>query len=69
MDGARAALIGGCEGNWIAFNCARDLTLPGSPGAPVAFLMYPEGKVAGVRLDCLEPAAFRYRILAREISI
>jgi hypothetical protein len=31
--------------------------------------MYPEGEVAGVRLDCLEPAAFRYRIEAREIPI
>jgi hypothetical protein len=31
--------------------------------------MYPEGRVGGVRLDCLEPAAFRYKILAREISI
>jgi transglutaminase-like putative cysteine protease len=66
---ARAAQIGGCEGNWIAFNCAHDLTLPGSAGAPVGFLVYPEGEVGGVRLDCLEPAAFRYKILAREISI
>lgn len=66
---ARAALIGGCEGNWIAFNCAHDLALPGSAGAPVGFLMYPEGEVGGVRLDCLEPGAFRYKIVAREISI
>jgi transglutaminase-like putative cysteine protease len=66
---ARAALISGCEGNWVAFNCAHDLALPGSAGAPVGFLMYPEGEVGGVRLDCLDPAAFRYKILAREISI
>ena len=66
---AREALIGGCEGNWVAFNCAHDVALPGSSGAPVGFLMYPEGEVAGVRLDCLEPAAFRYRIEAREIPI
>lgn len=65
---ARRALIGGCEGNWIAFNCGHDLSLPGSPGQPVAFLMYPEGEVGGVRLDCLDAAAFRYRIEAREIS-
>jgi hypothetical protein len=31
--------------------------------------MYPEGEVGGVRLDCLEPAAFRYTILAHEILI
>jgi transglutaminase-like putative cysteine protease len=66
---ARKALLGGCEGNWIAFNCAHDVALPGSSGAPVGFLMYPEGEVGGVRLDCLDPAAFRYRIEAREISI
>ncbi len=66
---AREALIGGCEGNWVAFNCAHDVALPGSAGAPVGFLMYPEGEVGGVRLDCLDPGAFRYQILAREISI
>jgi hypothetical protein len=43
--------------------------LPGASSGPVGFLMYPEGEVGGVRLDCLDPAAFRYRIEAREISI
>jgi transglutaminase-like putative cysteine protease len=66
---AREALIGSCEGNWVAFNCAHDVALPGASGGPVGFLMYPEGEVAGLRLDCLDPAAFRYRVEAREISI
>jgi transglutaminase-like putative cysteine protease len=66
---AREALIGACEGNWVAFNCAHDVALPGASGGPVGFLMYPEGEVGGLRLDCLDPAAFRYRIEAREISI
>jgi hypothetical protein len=66
---ARDALIGACEGNWVAFNCAHDLALPGASSGPVGFLMYPEGEVGDVRLDCLDPAAFRYRIEAREISI
>jgi transglutaminase-like putative cysteine protease len=66
---AREALIGACEGNWVAFNCAHDVALSGASGGPVGFLMYPEGEVGGVRLDCLDPAAFRYRIEAREISI
>jgi transglutaminase-like putative cysteine protease len=65
----RAALIGGCEGNWVAFNCAHDVALPGASGGRVGFLMYPEGEVGGRRLDCLDPAAFRYRIEAREISV
>jgi transglutaminase-like putative cysteine protease len=66
---AREALIGSCEGNWVAFNCAHDVALPGASGGPVGFLMYPEGEVGGLRLDCLDPASFRYRIEAREISI
>jgi transglutaminase-like putative cysteine protease len=66
---AREALIGACEGNWIAFNCAHDVALPGASGGPVGFLMYPEGEVGGRRLDCLDPAAFHYRIEARELSI
>jgi transglutaminase-like putative cysteine protease len=66
---AREALIGACEGNWVAFNCAHDVALPGAAGGPVGFLMYPEGEVGGVRLDCLDPAVFHYRIEAREISI
>jgi transglutaminase-like putative cysteine protease len=66
---AREALIGACECNWVAFNCAHDVALPGASGGPAGFLMYPEGEVGGVRLDCLDPAAFRYRIEAREISI
>jgi transglutaminase-like putative cysteine protease len=66
---AREALIGSCEGNWVAFNCAHDVALPGASSRPVGFLMYPEGEVGGRRLDCLDPAAFRYRIEARELSI
>jgi hypothetical protein len=30
--------------------------------------MYPQGEVGGARLNCLDPADFRYRIEAREIS-
>jgi transglutaminase-like putative cysteine protease len=66
---AREALIGSCEGNWVAFNCGHDVVLPGASSGPVGFLMYPEGEVGGRRLDCLDPAAFRYRIEARELSI
>ncbi len=66
---ARQALIGSCEGNWVAFNCAHDVALPGASGGPVGFLMYPAGEVGGVRLDCLDPSAFRYHIEAGEIPI
>ena len=50
---ARQALTDGCEGNWIAFNRAHDVSLPGSAGKAVAFLMYPQGEVGGARLNCL----------------
>ena len=53
--------------NWIAFNDAHDVVLPGSTGKPLPFLMYPQAEVGGVRRDSLEPAAFTYRITSREM--
>jgi transglutaminase-like putative cysteine protease len=64
---ARRALFGGWEGNWIAYNFAHDLALPGAADGPVDFLMYPQAEVGGVRLDPLEPGAFAYTITAREV--
>jgi len=64
---ARAAMFGSWEMNWIAFNDAHDVVLPGSTGKPLPFLMYPHAEVAGVRKDSLEPAAFTYRITAEEV--
>ena len=55
--------------NWLAYNYAHDLALPGSTGAPLAFLMYPQAETAAVRLDCLDPDTFRYTIKSREISL
>jgi transglutaminase-like putative cysteine protease len=66
---ARARLFGAWEMNWLAYNYAHDLKLPGSPGAPVAFLMYPQAETAEMRLDCLDPDTFRYAIRSREISL
>ena len=66
---AREKLFGAWEGNWIAYNDARDVTLPGSSGPTLGFLMYPQAEVASVRLDCLEPDAFKYSIRSREITI
>jgi transglutaminase-like putative cysteine protease len=65
---ARARLFGSWEMNWIAYNFAHDVALPGSTGAPLAFLMYPQGETADGRLDCLNPDAFRYEITSREIT-
>ena len=64
---ARQALFGSWEMNWIAFNDAHDVALPGSAGKPLPFLMYPQAEVGGDRLDSLDPEHFKYTITAREI--
>ncbi|WP_395664643.1 transglutaminase-like domain-containing protein [Methylocella sp.] len=66
---ARAALFGGWEGNWLAYNDGHDLSLPGSRGPKLGFLMYPQAEIAGVRFDCLDPDGFRYVVTAREIDV
>ena len=64
---ARAALFGSWEMNWIAFNDAHDVVLPGAGGKPLPFFMYPQAEAAGVRRDSLDPGRFRYTITAREL--
>ena len=64
-----AGLFGGWEGNWVAFNTAHDLVLPGSAEkGTLPFLMYPQGENAGGRFDSLAPDAFRYTIAAKEVT-
>lgn len=64
----RERLFGAWEMNWLAYNTAHDLALPGSRDATVPFLMYPQGETAAGLLDALDPANFRYRITSRELS-
>jgi transglutaminase-like putative cysteine protease len=64
---ARARLFGSWEMNWIAYNFAQDVVLPGSSGAPVGFLMYPQAETADGRLDCLDPDNFKYEITSEEL--
>ena len=65
---AREKLFGQWEMNYLCFNHAHDLELPGSSGRPLAFLMYPQAETAAGRKDCLDPATFEYRIASREIT-
>ena len=65
---ARDALFGAWEGNWIAYNFAHDVPLPGSENDPVAFLMYPQAELDGERLDPLDQDNRYYTITAREIT-
>lgn len=63
----RRRLFGSWEMNWIAFNFAHDVELPGSDGAALPFLMYPAAETGGRRIDSLAPEKFRYIITAHEI--
>ncbi|HLK65212.1 MAG TPA: transglutaminase domain-containing protein [Bryobacteraceae bacterium] len=65
---ARARLFGSWEMNWMAYNFAHDVALPGSAGKPTGFLMYPQAETGGVRIDSLDPDNFKYEITSREIS-
>jgi transglutaminase-like putative cysteine protease len=64
---ARKKLFGAWEMNWLAYNVAHDIALPGSNGHAVPFLMYPQGETAAGRLDSLDPAGFSYTITSREV--
>ncbi len=61
-------MFGSWEMNWMAYNFAHDVALPGSAHAPVGFLMYPQAETADRRLDCLDAENFRYEITSREIK-
>lgn len=65
---ARKRLFGSWEMNWMAYNFAQDVELPGSHGMKVAFLMYPQAETAAGLLDSLDPDNFKYEITARELS-
>ena len=64
----REKLFGAWEMNWVAYNEAHDVKLPGSSGPAVPFLMYPQAETGRERLDSLDPDNFRYTITAREIK-
>ncbi|HKV25158.1 MAG TPA: transglutaminase domain-containing protein [Candidatus Acidoferrum sp.] len=68
VESARARLFGSWEMNWMAYNFAHDISLPGSDGKPLGFLMYPQAESGAGRVDCLDPAKFHYEIRAREIA-
>jgi hypothetical protein len=65
---ARMRLFGSWEMNWMAYNFAHDVSLPGSTGAPIGFLLYPQAETTGGRLNSLDPDSFKYEITSKEIS-
>lgn len=65
---ARKALFGAWEANWLAYNFAHDVALPGSGAGKLGFLMYPQAETAGVRFDCLDPDTVAYAITSKELT-
>jgi transglutaminase-like putative cysteine protease len=66
---ARKALFGAWEMNYLAYNVAHDVALPGARGPVLEFLMYPQVETAAGRHDCLDPDAFKYTIIAKELTV
>ncbi len=64
---AKARLFGAWEMNWVGWNYAQDVQLPGSNGPALHYFMYPQAETAEGRLDCLDPETFRYAITSREV--
>jgi transglutaminase-like putative cysteine protease len=65
---ARRTLFGAWEMNWLAYNTAADLVLPGARAPTVDFLMYPQAETGGERLDSLDPDNLKYVITAKELT-
>ena len=64
----RKALFGSWEGNWMGYNSAADVALPGAKQGKLGFLMYPQGETAAGPVDSLDADAFAYTIASREIK-
>ncbi len=63
----RKALFGSWEGNWMAYNSASDVSLPGAKQGKLGFFMYPQGQTSAGARDPYDPDAFTYQITAREV--
>jgi transglutaminase-like putative cysteine protease len=69
VEAVRPRLFGGWEGNWVAFNTAHDVALPGATqGGKLGFFMYPQAETAQGRRDSLDPDTFKYTITTRELK-
>lgn len=77
---ARLTLFGAWEGNWIAYNMADNVQLPGydldigetkdnpvKPAFSVSSFIHPQAETGGRRVDCLDPDNFKYAIKAKEL--
>jgi transglutaminase-like putative cysteine protease len=65
---ARQRLFGSWEMNWMAYNYAHDVALPGSAKQPLVYFMYPQAETTEGRMDPFDPDNFKYEITVKEIS-
>jgi transglutaminase-like putative cysteine protease len=65
---ARKSLFGSWEMNWMAYNYAHDVDLPGSANKPLVYFMYPQAETSEGRIDPFDPDNFKYEITAKEIT-
>jgi transglutaminase-like putative cysteine protease len=71
VQALRGRLFGTWEMNWIGYNSATDIELPGAGELKpnFAFLMYPCAFTAMGQPNALDPALFRYEIISREMFV
>jgi transglutaminase-like putative cysteine protease len=67
VSNARKRLFGSWEMNWMAYNYAHDVALPGSAKPPLVYFMYPQAETAEGRVDPFDPDNFKYEITAKAI--
>ena len=65
---ARNQLFGSWEMNWMAYNYAHDVELPGSARKPLVYFMYPQAETSEGRVDPFDPDNFKYEITVKEMS-
>src|SRR5450432_107820 len=65
---ARTRLFGSWEMNWMAYNYAHDVALPGSAKPPLVYFMYPQAETSEGRVDPFDPDNFKYEITVKEMS-
>lgn len=66
VSSARKRLFGSWEMNWMAYNYAPDVALPGSAKPPVVYFMYPQAETGEGRVDPFDPDNFKYEITVKE---
>jgi transglutaminase-like putative cysteine protease len=64
---ARTRLFGSWEMNWMGYNYAHDVALPGSSGQPLVYFMYPQAETSEGRVDPFDPDNFKYEITVKEL--